>query len=44
MFLHFAIELLEPPQKVTPHAGKVILSFTMPVHSISLLSITSATM
>jgi xylan 1,4-beta-xylosidase len=41
---HAGLELLEPPQKVAPHAGKVKLSFTMPVHSISLLSITSATM
>jgi xylan 1,4-beta-xylosidase len=36
------LELLEPPQKVTSHAGKLRLSFTMPVHSVSLLSIAPA--
>lgn len=31
------LELLEPPQKVTPLDGKVHLSMSLPVHSVSLL-------
>jgi xylan 1,4-beta-xylosidase len=33
------LELLQPRQKVTLREGKVTLSFTLPVHGISLLSI-----
>jgi xylan 1,4-beta-xylosidase len=36
------LELLEPPRKVTNRAGKLVLSFTMPAHSVSLLSIAPA--
>ncbi len=36
------LELHEPPQKVTSQAGKLRLSFAMPVHSVSLLSIAPA--
>jgi len=36
------LELLEPPQSVTPWDGKLKLSFAMPVRSISLLVITPA--
>ncbi|HLU11948.1 MAG TPA: hypothetical protein VK003_19895, partial [Oceanobacillus sp.] len=31
------LELLEPPQEITAEHGKVTLTFSMPVHSISLL-------
>jgi xylan 1,4-beta-xylosidase len=31
------LELLEPPQKLLPDAGKVRLNFSLPVHGISLL-------
>jgi xylan 1,4-beta-xylosidase len=36
------LEQLEPPRAITSHAGKISLSFTMPVHSISLLCIAPA--
>jgi len=36
------LELLEPPQTVTPWDGRLKLSFQMPVRSISLLVITPA--
>jgi hypothetical protein len=36
------LELLEPPRTVTSRAGVVRLSFTMPVHSVSLLRIAPA--
>jgi xylan 1,4-beta-xylosidase len=36
------LELLEPPRKIALHEGKVRLSFLMPVHSVSLLSIAPA--
>ncbi|MCA9837108.1 MAG: hypothetical protein KC422_09335 [Trueperaceae bacterium] len=31
------LELLEPPQTLTLHKGGLVLTFTMPVHSLSLL-------
>jgi xylan 1,4-beta-xylosidase len=37
------LELLEPPRKLASHAGAIRLSFSMPVHSVSLLSIAPAT-
>ena len=33
------LELLEPPQPVTLHDGRIKLSFTMPVHAVSLLEL-----
>jgi len=33
------LELLEPPREITLHEGKVTLCFTLPVHGISLLTI-----
>jgi xylan 1,4-beta-xylosidase len=36
------LEQLEPPRTVTSHAGVVRLSFTMPVHSVSLLILAPA--
>lgn len=35
------LELLEPPQLLTPRDAKLTLKFTLPVHAISLLKISS---
>lgn len=36
---HAGLELLEPPQTLQPSDGSISLSFTIPVHGISLLSL-----
>ena len=36
------LELLEPPQKIVCDGGKLRLSFELPVHGISLVSVSSA--
>ncbi len=33
------LETLEPPQKLSPVAGKITLNFRLPVHGVSLLSV-----
>jgi len=33
--------LLTPPQKIIPAEGKLQLSFTLPIHGISLLCISA---
>lgn len=35
------LEQIEPPQKLIPNEGKITLKFQLPVHGISLLSITN---
>jgi xylan 1,4-beta-xylosidase len=35
------LELLTPPQKITPDGGKIQLSFALPIHGISLLCIST---
>jgi xylan 1,4-beta-xylosidase len=35
------LELLEPPRKIVPEQGKIRLTFTLPVHGLSLLCISA---
>jgi xylan 1,4-beta-xylosidase len=36
------LELLEPPRTITPDGGNITLSFSMPVHAVSLLVVAPA--